>query len=61
MERFENENLSTEHTCLVVREEGVRVPVDDPDFETESRVDIDDFEETVTVAASLHTKSENEA
>lgn len=60
IERFDSDRPSAERTCLIGRQEGVRVPIDEPDSETESRVDIDDFEETVSVAASLDEGSEDE-
>ena len=60
MERFDSENPSAERTCLIGREEGIRIPFDDSDSETESGIDIADLEETVTVAASLDSGSEEE-
>ncbi|ACV10628.1 conserved hypothetical protein [Halorhabdus utahensis DSM 12940] len=61
MERFESENLSAERTCLIGREAGVRIPFDEPDAETKPGIDIDDFEATVTVAASLDAGAEDES
>lgn len=61
IERFDSNRPSPERTCLIGRQEGVRVPIDEPDSETGSRVDIDDFEETVSVAASLEAGAEDGA
>ena len=61
IERFDSDRPSAERTCSIGRQEGVRVPVEDPDSETASRVDIDDFEETVSVAASLEAGTKNES
>ncbi|CCQ32450.1 hypothetical protein HTIA_0300 [Halorhabdus tiamatea SARL4B] len=60
IERFDSDRPSAERTCRIGRQEGIRVPVVEPDPETESRVDIDDFEETVSVAASLEARPEDE-
>lgn len=61
MERFDNERPSAERTCLIGRQAGIRVPTEEQDAEAGSRVQVEDFEETVSVGASLDAGSKDES